>query len=189
MPNDRLCPPVPVRYNYVRWIQDLLDTTSDSYTDRYDPSRNVIGLDIGVGASCIYPLLACASSPKWRMAGSDIDQHSLDYARKNVEANQLSNRIRLALSTTDSPLIPLAALKLRGLDFVMCNPPFFPTKVAKLAGSASKVAAPSAVCTGAEVEMVCPGGDVGFVTRIIDESLVLRYQIEWYTSKIGRAHV
>lgn len=173
-----------MRYNYVHWIQSLLDTTSDSYTDRYDPAREVLGLDIGVGASCIYPLLACAASPKWRMAGTDIDQHSLDYARRNVEANQLGHRIRLALSTTDSPLIPLAALKLEGLDFVMCNPPFFPSLAAMRAGTESKDSAPSAVCTGAEVEMVCPGGDVGFVSRIIDESLVLRDKVEWYSSML-----
>ncbi|KAH0113202.1 hypothetical protein KCU66_g11664, partial [Aureobasidium melanogenum] len=33
LPGDRLCPPVPVRYNYVRWLQDLMDTTSDVDTE------------------------------------------------------------------------------------------------------------------------------------------------------------
>jgi len=37
---------VPVRFNYVRWIQDLLDTTSPSFNDRYDPDRQVLGLDM-----------------------------------------------------------------------------------------------------------------------------------------------
>ncbi|KAJ9619289.1 hypothetical protein H2203_008618 [Taxawa tesnikishii (nom. ined.)] len=82
LPYDRLCPPVPVRYNYIRWIQDLLDTTSNSYTDKYDPTRKVIGLDVGTGASAIYALLACASRPAWLMYGTDIDSRSLFSAQK-----------------------------------------------------------------------------------------------------------
>lgn len=43
------------RHNYILWLKDLLDTTS------YDePGRKAVGLDIGTGASCIYPLLGCA---------------------------------------------------------------------------------------------------------------------------------
>lgn len=34
------------RYNYILWLQDLLDTTGDEYRDRYDPDRDVIGLDM-----------------------------------------------------------------------------------------------------------------------------------------------
>lgn len=34
------------RFNYIVWIQDLLDTTSDSYADRYDAERTVTGLDM-----------------------------------------------------------------------------------------------------------------------------------------------
>lgn len=34
------------RFNYIVWIQDLLDTTSESYTDRYDAERTVTGLDM-----------------------------------------------------------------------------------------------------------------------------------------------
>lgn len=34
------------RLNYILWVQDLLDTSNDSYTDRYDPQREVVGLDV-----------------------------------------------------------------------------------------------------------------------------------------------
>jgi len=186
LPDDRLCPPVPVRWNYIRWIQDLLATTNDSYTDLHDPHREVLGLDIGVGASCIYSLLACASAPGWRMLGSDVDQHSLDYARRNVEANDLQTRIKLALTTTDSPLIPLDKMGIEDLSFCMCNPPFYSSATEMSAAYGSKAMPPSAVCTGSENEMICPGGDVGFVTRIIEESLVLREHVQWYSSMLGR---
>ncbi|KAL8931482.1 MAG: hypothetical protein Q9216_007186 [Gyalolechia sp. 2 TL-2023] len=35
-------------FNYILWIQELLDTTSDDYRDAYDPDREVIGLDMYV---------------------------------------------------------------------------------------------------------------------------------------------
>lgn len=177
---------MPVRWNYVRWLQDLLATTNDSYNDRHDPHRQVLGLDIGVGASCIYSLLACASATGWRMLGSDVDQHSLDYARRNVEANGLKDRIKLALTTPDSPLIPIDRMGVEELDFCMCNPPFYSSTEDMNAAYGSKAMPPSAVCTGAENEMICPGGDVGFVTRIIEESLVLRERVQWYSSMLGR---
>lgn len=186
LPDDRLCPPVPVRWNYVRWIQDLLDTTSDSYSDRYDAARQVVGLDIGVGASAIYPLLAASTRTEWRIAGTDVDQHSLDYARQNVESNGLSKRIKLALTTTDAPIIPMEALRLEELDFVMTNPPFYTSEADMQASYNGKHMAPSAVCTGSVNEMICPGGDVGFVLRILEQSLQLREKVQWYTAMLGK---
>jgi hypothetical protein len=49
LPEDRLCPPVPNRFNYVLWIQDLLGSTSDDFQEKYDPTREVVGLDMSVG--------------------------------------------------------------------------------------------------------------------------------------------
>ena len=120
------------------------------------------------------------------MAGTDIDQHSLDYARKNVEANGLSKRVKLALSTTDGPLIPIDKLGDDELDFVMTNPPFYSSKADMQASYVNKEAPPSATCTGSENEMIYPGGDVGFVSRILDESLKLRDRVQWYTAMLGK---
>ncbi|KAL8946255.1 MAG: hypothetical protein Q9222_007330, partial [Ikaeria aurantiellina] len=98
LPDDRLCPP------------DLLDTTSDSYSDGYDPKREVLGLDIGTGASCIYPLLGCAQRPKWKFIATDTDTKSLNHARQNIHLNDLNSRIHAHLSKPSDPLIPLDAL-------------------------------------------------------------------------------
>lgn len=176
---------MPVRWNYVRWIQELLDTTAENYSDRYDPERDVVGLDIGVGASAIYPLLACKTRPRWRMAGTDIDEHSLDYARKNVEANGLGKSVKLARSP-DAKLLPLEMLGAEELDFVMTNPPFYDSKEEMLAAYGNKKTSLSATCTGSENEMICPGGDVGFVSRILQESLVLRDRVQWYTAMLSK---
>jgi 23S rRNA (adenine1618-N6)-methyltransferase len=107
LPGDRLCPPVPNRLNYLLWIQRLLDTTSETYSEREDGGREVLGLDVGTGASCIYPLLGCKQRERWRFAGTDIDDKSLQYARRNVETNGLQKRIKLLKTEPKGLLIPL----------------------------------------------------------------------------------
>lgn len=37
------------RLSYIFWIQDLLDTTVDDFSDLYDPDREVVGLDMYAG--------------------------------------------------------------------------------------------------------------------------------------------
>lgn len=187
LPPDRLCPPVPVRWNYIRWIQDLLDTTSEDYSERYDAERDVVGFDIGTGASAIYPLLACATRPRWRMVGTDVDGHSLEYARRNVNTNDMTKRIKIVKSdAADAPLLPLDRLGIASIDFCMTNPPFYSSHDDMQASYGAKVAAPSAVCTGAANEMICPDGDVGFVARVVAESLHLRGRVQWYTAMLGK---
>ncbi|KAH0293948.1 hypothetical protein M436DRAFT_71468 [Aureobasidium namibiae CBS 147.97] len=183
LPDDRLCPPVPVRYNYVRWLQDLMDSTSDSEDPAID---NITGLDIGIGASCIYSLLACSSRPSWNMLGTDIDPQNFSHANKNIERNDIESRIRTKLNTAEDALISPKAFDLDRLDFVMCNPPFYSSAEDLAISSAGKSGPPSAVCTGAEVEMICPGGDAGFVLRMVEESRELKDTVKWYTSMLGK---
>ncbi|CAK4031100.1 hypothetical protein DOTSEDRAFT_42114 [Lecanosticta acicola] len=191
LPDDRLCPPVPVRWNYVRWIQDLLATTSDDYTENSDPAREVLGLDIGVGASCIYGLLACSTRENWRMAGTDIDGTSVEWARKNVKANDLEERIRVKQVANDDPIIPIDNLGVEEMDFVMTNPPFYADRedferAAHFDFTESSEKQPSAVLTGSQNEMIASGGDVGFVMRIFRESLRLRQRVGWYTAMLSK---
>lgn len=121
------------------------------------------------------------------MYGTDIDAASLQHAQMNVDLNDLDSRIHLRRSTVDSPLIPIDALTHgQPLDFVMCNPPFYTSAEDMAASNDAKSRAPNAVCTGAEVEMICEGGDAGFVTRIVRESLILREKVQWYSSMLGK---
>ncbi|KAJ7967187.1 U6 small nuclear RNA (adenine-(43)-N(6))-methyltransferase [Quillaja saponaria] len=64
-------------------------------------------------------------------------------------------------------------------DFCMCNPPFFENM--EKAGLNPKTS-----CGGTPEEMVCPGGEKSFITRIIEDSAVLKDSFRWYTSMIGR---
>ncbi|KAJ4289149.1 hypothetical protein N0V90_011491 [Kalmusia sp. IMI 367209] len=188
IPDDRLCPPVPNRWNYVSWIQALLNSTSANYSNRYDPERRAVGLDIGTGASAIYTMLCLKSRPNWTMCATDVDKKSFNSAVRNLTHNNLITRAKMLQTIDSQPLIPLQYLGVDKLDFTICNPPFFINEAdmrQSLHGE-NKTWLPNAVCTGAEVEMVCSGGDLGFVTRIVEESLILRDRVTWYTSLFGK---
>jgi hypothetical protein len=93
--------------NYLCWINDLLKVLpSISYhqdinnDNQYNNNRLncnnsmnvVVGLDIGVGASCVYPLLGSMHFAKYFpnnvfFIGSDVDAHSLSIAIENVNKN------------------------------------------------------------------------------------------------------
>ncbi|KAI1123449.1 hypothetical protein F5Y10DRAFT_54032 [Nemania abortiva] len=186
LPADRLCPPVPSRHNYILWLKDLMDSTSSSYTDEYEPGRRVTGLDIGTGASLIYPLLGCTQRPAWHFIATDIDAQSLTSARMNARQNNLESRIRIVGRTASDRLIPLDELGLGAVDFAMTNPPFYASDTELLDLAARKSQPPHSACTGAPVEMACEGGEVGFVKRMIEESLALRGRVQWYTAMLGK---
>lgn len=82
-------------------------------------------------------------------------------------------------------MIPLDELDIGRLDFVMTNPPFYESEAEMLKSAAKKARPPHSACTGAPVEMVCDGGEVAFASRILDESLVLRERVQWYTVMFG----
>ncbi|CCF39686.1 hypothetical protein CH063_10456 [Colletotrichum higginsianum] len=180
LPEDRLCPPVPNRHNYILWLKGLLDSTTYD-----DPDRKSVGLDIGTGASCIYPLLGCTQR-LWSFFATDIDQKNLAYARKNVQSNNLHNRISVVARTAQDPILSLDSLGVDELSFVMCNPPFYTSEEDLLESAQKKSRPPLTACTGAPVEMVTDGGEVSFVGKMLEESLVLRDRVQWYTSMFGK---
>ncbi|PWW73131.1 hypothetical protein C7212DRAFT_359500 [Tuber magnatum] len=196
LPGDRLCPTVPNRLNYVLWIQDLLDSTGNPESDEFDPTREVVGLDVGTGASCIYPLLGCALRNGWKFVATDIDGKSLEYARENVRRNKervgdLGERITVFDGSLDGgDIFPLEKLGIERLDFTMCNPPFYASIDDMFDSARQKNLPPSLACTGTTTEMVYPGGEVSFVTLMFNQSLQLRsnlgFKNTWYTSMLGK---
>ncbi|RFN53674.1 23s rrna (-n6)-methyltransferase [Fusarium flagelliforme] len=179
LPDDRLCPPVTNRHNYILWLKNLLDSSSYEKND-----RNVVGLDIGTGASCIYPLLGCRERD-WNFIATDIDSKSLEYARRNVALNNLDQRIKVVERKPTDNIIPLDDLQVPSIAFTMSNPPFYKSEQELIESAKKKSRAPFTACTGAKVEMVTDGGEIAFVDRILKESLVLRQRVQWYTSMFG----
>ncbi|MFO7863555.1 MAG: RlmF-related methyltransferase, partial [Salinivirgaceae bacterium] len=54
IPENYLCPPIPGRSDYLHYLADIL---RNSNYGKIPKGHNIKGLDIGVGANCIYPLL------------------------------------------------------------------------------------------------------------------------------------
>ncbi|KAF2402047.1 hypothetical protein EJ06DRAFT_474753 [Trichodelitschia bisporula] len=196
LPSDRLCPPVPQRWAYIQWISRLLDSTTPTFPTPANPNRPITGIDIGTGASAIYPLLACATHPTWKFIATELDVHSITSAAFNIALNNLAGDITLHRPSLGSsvdllgppctpPLLP--PLPPGPIDFTMCNPPFFASQ-SELSATWTKSTPPSAVCTGSESEMITPGGEVAFVTRLVAESAApgTRDRVQWFSSLLGR---
>lgn len=160
-------------------------------------------LDIGTGAIAIYPLLGCASARQWHFTATDIDETSLDNVRRIVSNSnnesprstgayrswplRLSERVTLLHRRLEDDLIP-ANQPQEGFLYhaTMCNPPFFADSAEMSSNLEAKAAPPNAVCSGSANEMVTPGGESAFVARMIEESLVLKDRVLWYTSLLGK---
>ncbi|XP_010472086.1 PREDICTED: methyltransferase-like protein 16 isoform X2 [Camelina sativa] len=200
IPDGQLCPTVPNRSNYIHWINDLL--SSESFGGG-DGSSKVKGFDIGTGANCIYPLLG-ASLFGWTFVASDFTLVALDWAEKNVKSNphisdlieirdskvllpQCSEEAATTVQSVDDnkscsiePAVLVGVVKENEtFDFCMSNPPFFET-------FEESGLNPKTSCGGTPEEMVCSGGEQAFVSRIIQDSAVLRQRFRWYTSMLGK---
>jgi 23S rRNA (adenine1618-N6)-methyltransferase len=149
-----------------------------------------LGLDIGAGASAIYPLLAIRQNPNWRFLCTEIDDLNREYATKNIEQNNLQNRIRIIdTDPTSGRIIPTLQLSnFERIDVLITNPPFYSSSEEMLQTAKNKSRPPGSSCTGAEIEMITPGGEVSFVSQIITESSspALRKKIQWFSAMLGK---
>ncbi|KAI0824476.1 S-adenosyl-L-methionine dependent methyltransferase [Trametes gibbosa] len=185
LPPTRLCPPVPNRLNYILWLHDLARLVSLALGQ--DPPPPAHALDIGTGASAIYPLLGCRTCPEWTFVATDIDELSLQSARDNVRQNGLQDRIDVRKADPAAPILaPLLESDGPSYDFTMCNPPFYGSREEVQQSAEAKETGPHAVCTGADVEMITPGGEAAFVIQMVNESLQARDRCRWFTSMLGK---
>ncbi|KAM9020455.1 RNA N(6)-adenosine-methyltransferase METTL16 isoform 2-T2 [Ara ararauna] len=182
IPVERLIPTVPLRLNYIHWVEDLIG--------HQDAGERVVrrGIDIGTGASCIYPLLG-ATLNGWYFLATEVDDMCFNYAKKNVEQNNLSDLIKVVKVPQKTLLMD--ALKEESeiiYDFCMCNPPFFANQLeAKGVNSRNpRRPPPSSVNTGGITEIMAEGGELEFVKRIIHDSLQLKKRLRWYSCMLGK---
>eukprot|EP01130_Rhizamoeba_saxonica_P000092 TRINITY_DN1010_c1_g1_i2.p1 TRINITY_DN1010_c1_g1~~TRINITY_DN1010_c1_g1_i2.p1 ORF type:complete len:303 (-),score=60.17 TRINITY_DN1010_c1_g1_i2:547-1455(-) len=182
LPLDHLCPTVTSRLNYILWIQDLLNYGCSFKKRKLDQNKKnqpaITGIDIGTGASCIYPLLGVRLSG-WSFLATDIDASSIDYARENIARNNWEDHIKLRLVENREQILLGVIEEDDQYDFSMCNPPFFEHVE-------DKEVNPKRNCTATDSELATEGGELAFITKMIDDSLVLKDRVHWYTSLIGR---
>ena len=199
LPDGALCPPIPGRADYLHGLADLLADTGDGRIPR---GLSVRVLDIGVGASAIYPLLGHAEYG-WRFVGADIEPTSLEVASAIVASNRLQRAITLRRQPRRQQIFEGVVRDDERFDLSLCNPPFHASaaeaagaharKRRQLAGAATptrgRANAPALNFGGHAHELWCPGGEADFLRRMVRESVEVRDRVLWFSSLVARAVV
>lgn len=185
LPPDRMIPAVPQRLNYICWIEDLVQLI-----DVQVPDLNVVGLDIGTGASCIFPILSCHRNPTWSFLGVEADAKSYSIAAENVRKNFMDDRIRMVKISTEDTLNDILCLSSYPVTFIMCNPPFFEeeygVKLEMNPNVSSGCRPKSNSNTSDKIESIVSGGEIAFVGHMLEQSRHLKEEVIVYTSMLGK---
>ena len=195
IPSTFLCPPIPGRVDYIHYLADLLAQSNNGVIPK---GESVQGLDIGIGANCIYPILGNAVYG-WSFVGTDIDEKAIQNCKKIIEKNpKLIDAISLQLQTEPRFIFKNIMESEDKFAFTICNPPFHnskeeATKVAlrKVNNlSTNKTTTPTLNFGGQNAELWCPGGELGFITQMIYESAKYPMHCLWYTTLVSKqAHL
>lgn len=195
IPKGYLCPPIPGRVDYIHHLNDLLCASAKQLPKE---RSKIHVLDIGTGASCIYPILG-AQVYDWQFVASDIDPISIKEANKIVSANQaLQNKIECRLQG-DAQLIFNNIIA--GSDFfhlTICNPPFHGSLAEATKGTKQKwqsLSNSSKIIKhnkdtlnfgGQKAELWCEGGELAFISKMIKESKQYQNQVLWFTCLVSK---
>ncbi len=179
LPETNLCPPIPSRIDYLLYLNDLLEN-----------KKSIRGLDIGVGASCIYPLLGAAHLG-WELTGVDRNEASVNSAKENVNLNiHLADKISILLQKDPSRIFEGIIFPSDSYDFTMCNPPFFSSEKEALAANKSKNKNLNLKggrnFSGEAQELWCNGGEALFIKRMIKQSILFKTQVKWFTTLVSK---
>ncbi len=187
IPAGFLCPPVPGRADYVHHLADLLAESNEGVV----PTQASV-LDVGTGANCIYPLIG-VHEYGWRFTGSEVNQEALTSALAIVNANPgLTRSIRLRRQKDAALILPGIIHKNENFDAILCNPPFHSSAEAAAEGGERKrhnlglSKDSEANFGGQKQELWCEGGEVAFISKMIDESKQFARQVLWFSSLVSR---
>ena len=136
IPEGYLCPPVPGRADYIHGIADLLKTTSS--IGKNGRGQGIRGLDIGVGANAIYPIIG-VTSYDWSFVGSDVDDVAVKSAKTIAAKNSmLVNKFQVRKQTNSAHIFNGVIKENERFTFTMCNPPFHKSAQEALSGTRRK---------------------------------------------------
>jgi len=195
IPANFLCPPIPGRADYIHYLADLLATTNNGVIPE---GETVQGLDIGVGANCIYPIIG-NSIYGWSFVGTDIDENAIQNCKKIIEKNpKLIETISLQLQVEPRFIFKNIIEPEDKFTFTICNPPFHSSqeeatkstvrKINNLAPNSleSKTTKPILNFGGHNAELWCEGGELGFIKQMIYESAKYPMQCLWFTTLVSK---
>ena len=100
-------------------MEDLLSVPFDASVPAVQSPVRL--LDVGTGASAIFPLLGRALHSDWRWVATEADAESAAQARANVERNGWAGDVEV--KEVDGSTV-VAGVE-GEFDAVVCNPPFF----------------------------------------------------------------
>jgi len=191
IPKNYLCPPIPGRADYIHTVADLLAASNHGVIPQGD---TVEGLDIGIGANCIYPIIGNALYG-WSFVGTDIDEHAIDNCKKIIEDNpKLIEDISLQLQIESRFIFKNIMQSEDRFAFTICNPPFHNSQAEATKSSIRKInnlentktTQPILNFGGQNAELWCDGGELGFITQMIYESVKYPKQCFWFTTLVSK---
>ena len=192
IPDDYLCPPVPGRADYVHYIADVLKTSNGG---KIPKGTQVKCLDIGMGASCIYPIIG-AKSYGWSFVATDVNPVAVEAARGIVKKNRsLRTKIKIRQQRRSDHIFQGIFKEGEQYDLSICNPPFHSSKEEAAKGTARKLKnlgkgkkIDKTVLNfgGQKTELYYKGGERKFVELMIEESKDFANSCLWFSTLISK---
>jgi 23S rRNA (adenine1618-N6)-methyltransferase len=177
-PDENLCPPIPGRLDYIHHLADLLSN-----------EKKIKILDIGTGATCIYPLLG-VSEYNWDYVATDIDLDSLDTAQEIIDDNSLHHKIELRQQFDEQHILKGILEKDDTFTATMCNPPFYKSEEEARGANRrkSRNLGNNAIrnFSGNHNELWYVGGEKAFLHTYLYESSLFASKSIWFTSLVSK---
>lgn len=192
IPEGYLCPPIPGRADYVLHAGDLLARDYDRKVPR---GAEIRVLDVGTGANLIYPILGTRLFG-WSFVGTEIELKALSNAAEIIASNsRLVDQVALRYQADSGAIFQTVIEPGDFFDLVLCNPPFHESAEAALEGSQRKIknltketpVDPVLNFGGQATELWTVGGEIGFIGRMIQESVSIQEQVGWFTVLVSKA--
>jgi 23S rRNA (adenine1618-N6)-methyltransferase len=183
-PDANLCPPIPGRAEYIHILNNLLKKPR--------VKEDITILDIGTGATCIYPLLGQAEYG-WRFIASEIDKQAMKSAQKILIKNKFTKYITLRYQDNEQNILTGILKPNEKVSAVMCNPPFYKDEaeanestLLKQKGLGKQTDTVVRNFSGTEKELWYPGGEKAFVHNYLYQSSLLKTNCFWYTCLVSK---
>lgn len=179
IPESNLCPPIPGRLDYLLHIADLVS------------KEHVHMLDIGTGASLIYPILG-TSHFGWKCTASEVDRSSFGHAQQLISQNPSLKDIEVRLQRYRNNILETIIREGDRFDVIVCNPPFFKNQAQAEKDNRRKVKNLKLTETntknfgGNANELWFKGGEEAFIKQMIKDSVRFSDQVGWFTSLISK---
>lgn len=190
IPAGYLCPPIPGRADYIHHVADLLGSNNRG---KVPQGPKVTCLDIGTGASLIYPIIGIRAYG-WAFRATDIDERALASAQKIQATNTfLQEGLKIKKQPNPQHFFQGVIAGEDYIDLVVCNPPFYESAAQANRASTRKQrnlkqkADPRHRNFGGQAhELWYPGGERTFISQMIQESTAYAKNVYWFTSLVSR---